>query len=389
MKILHIIDSGGLYGAETVLLSLVSEQVRMGLEPAIASIGNRGIQENLFENEAAKRGLRVKKFRFARGPNLIGAWKILRFAQREGFDLLHSHGYKGNILFGFMPYRFRKMPLVATLHGWTSTNRFSKLRLYEWLDLRSLRFIDAVVLVSKAMQSHKKPCSMSGVNFLVVNNGIPLTDRNQQTDLANSADQPSDSSNQPTLDRTIVDFCKHGFTIGSIGRLSKEKGFNYLIEALGLLNKEGFDVRLVIIGEGDERTLLEKLTDKLGLSERVLLPGYLKEAKQYIAYFDVFVISSLTEGLPITLLEAMQMGVPIVATEVGGIPDVLESGNCGLLCRCEVAGELASAIKRLYDDPELSHQLTIKAKENVLKNYSARSMAAGYVKIYSRLLKKT
>lgn len=148
MKILHIIDSGGLYGAEIMLLSLAEEQVGQGLEPIIASIGEPGIKEKPLEIEAKKRGLRVKRFRMRPGPNFLGAVEILRFARQEGCELLHSHGYKGNILFGLLPRCMRQIPLIGSLHGYTSTTGFNKMRVYEWLDSLSLRFLDQVVLVN-------------------------------------------------------------------------------------------------------------------------------------------------------------------------------------------------------------------------------------------------
>ena len=131
MKILHVIDSQGLYGAERVILSLMLEQGAMGLETHLCSIGNRNAGEKAIETEASRRGLRVRKMRMRDGPNIAGGLAITRFARREGFDLLHSHGYKSNILLGFIPKRLRGIPLVSTIHGWTSTQRFSKIGLYD------------------------------------------------------------------------------------------------------------------------------------------------------------------------------------------------------------------------------------------------------------------
>ena len=103
MRVLHIIDSGGMYGAEVMLLNLVEEQIRQGLKPVIASIGDNQTGEKPLEIEAHKRGFPLKIFRMRPGPNFIGAWKILNYAKSIDCNLLHSHGYKGNILFGFLP----------------------------------------------------------------------------------------------------------------------------------------------------------------------------------------------------------------------------------------------------------------------------------------------
>ena len=381
LKVLHIIDSGGLYGAESVLLNLMTEQTRMGLEHAIASIGERHIEEKPLEVEAVRRGLKVKKFRMRPGPNLIGALQILRFAHKEGFDLLHSHGYKGNILFGFLPKRIRKIPLVTTLHGWTSSDSLTRMKLYEWLDGFSLKFIDAVVLVNKAMLSNPGVKNRKGIRMHVINNGIPAP--NSATVF--SPTQQSLSTRQ--LDRSIIEFCRKGPTIGSIGRLSEEKGYRYLIEALHLLTQEGIDLNLIIIGEGDERAFLERLIEKLRLTDKILLPGYCPAAHDYLSYLDVFALPSLTEGLPITLLEAMQAKVPIVATKVGGVPDLLGGGNDGLLVEPRDPKKLADAISRIYHDPELRDKFISCAHKKVITDYTTEKMALQYLEVYSKLCK--
>jgi len=373
MRILHVIDSGGLYGAEMVVLNLAAEQVRQGLEPVIASIGEKGIREKPLEAEAGRRGLKVVKFRMIPGPNLPGMLEVLSYAQKNGFDILHSHGYKGDVAFGFLPRGVRKIPLVSTLHGWTSTGRLSKNRIYEWLQRKSLRHIDAVVLVHRGMLSNPELKKVRGVHFHIVNNAIPFDPATQQT-----------QQTQQTLDRTIVQFCQQGFTLGSIGRLSPEKGYNYLIEALDRLVKDGLDARLVIIGEGGERGSLERLASELGIADRVLLPGYRDGAKRYLPLFNVFVLSSLTEGLPITLLEAMRAGTPVAATRVGGIPDVL--GEAGILVQPESPVALAEAIGRIQGNEALASRLSAAARRAFEDRYSSATMAAGYLNVYQSLL---
>ena len=301
--------------------------------------------KNPSRRAALKRDLPLKKFRMSPGPNFSGALKILRYAKKENFDLLHSHGYKGNVLFGVIPSAFRKLPLVATLHGYTSTNGFSKNKFYEICDSFSLRLIDAVVLVSKAMLSNPRLKDRKGVKFHIVNNGIPLPD-------ALSNDRKLRSSTK--VDERIIDFCKQGFTIGTIGRLAKEKGYLYLIEALKILIDKGIDARLVIIGEGGQRKTLEKRVLEYRLTDRILLPGYREEARNYLPHFNVFAMSSLTEGLPITVLEAMQARVPIVSTAAGGIPEVLAEGETGLLVEFCNSIALADAIERIFNDKDLS-----------------------------------
>ncbi len=366
LRVLHVIDSGGLYGAEMMLLNLASEQNRLGIEPTIASIGEKGIAEKPLEMEARKRGVKVVTFRMTPGPNPWGAWAILRFARRECFDLIHSHGYKGNILLGFIPRFIRKIPLVSTLHGWTSGGGLSKMRLYEWLDARSLKRIERVVVVNRQMLAHPGLKASRLSNPLVVDNGIAPFSR---TWSINSDD-------------IISEFCREGVVIGSVGRLSREKGYQFLIEAFSQFHRQVPEAKLVIIGEGYERKALGDLIHCKGLETRVLLPGYIPNAWRYLPLFRMFVISSLTEGLPITLLEAMQTGLPIVSTRVGGIPDVLQDGAAGVLVDPGDSTALFKEMLNLQQSPEMSIRLGQSAREISMSRYSAQRMALEYRDIY-------
>ncbi|MBI2413183.1 MAG: glycosyltransferase [Deltaproteobacteria bacterium] len=366
-KVLHVIDSAGLYGAEVMLLNLVGEQIKMGLSPAICSIGEKGCAEKALEAEAGRRGFRVKTFRMNPGFNLKGALDILGFARQEGFGILHSHGYKGNILFGFLPRRLRRIPVVATLHGWTSAGAISRMRVYEWLDARALRHIDAVVAVNARMLANPR-LKRGGLNLHVVNNGMP----------------PAPSEVRE-LDKEIADFCKTGFIVGAIGRLTHEKGFKYLVEAFARVRERRKDAKLVIIGDGPEKDLLAGSAALLGLKDGLLMPGYRAGASRYLRLFDIFVLPSLTEGLPMVILEAMQNGVPIAATRVGGVPEVLEEGAAGVLMEPASASAIVEAIFALGDGA-YARSLAKRAKETVNARYSSEGMAKGYREIYMGLL---
>jgi len=286
MKILHIIDSAGMYGAEVMLLNLIEEQIKLGLEPTIASISEKNIQEKPIETEAEKRKFSIKKFKMIPGPNIAGALKILRFAHKEGFNLLHTHGYKGNVLFGLMPKAIRQLPLLATLHGYTSTKGLSKNKFYEWADYISHKFIDTVVLVNKGMMNNPKLKNRKGVNYNIINNGIPVHNKQFKD---STIYLPIQAIQKAQLYRTIKDFCNKGFTIGTIGRLSTEKGYDTLIVAISILRKKGINAHLIIIGEGGQRNYLENITSQHELSNHILMPGYIQDAKHYIPFFNVYV----------------------------------------------------------------------------------------------------
>ncbi len=361
-----------MYGAEVMLLNLVEEQIQQGLQPVIASIGERLIKEKPIETEAEKRGLPLKIFRMRPGLNVLGAKQVLNYCCDEKFDIFHSHGYKCNILLGPLPGFIRKKPMLSTLHGYTSTTGLTKMRVYEWLDVLSLRFVDGVVLVNKGMLQNPKIARLNKKKLFVVDNGIPAV---------------SSPANHPkSLDPDIVEFCKNGFVIGSIGRYSVEKGFDLLLKAFCLVLNQIPDAKLLLLGEGGQRKQYEKIIQENNMADKVMLTGYRSDAWQYLDLMDVYVISSLTEGLPITLLEAMRNKTPVIATRVGGIPDVLKDGLGGVLIEPGNAEKIYNAVISQYFEPGIVKKNIEYSYERFLQKYSSKTMSKNYHQIYHHIL---
>lgn len=370
MRILHVIDSAGLYGAEIMLLNLMKEQQQMNINSLLLSIEDiNGNSEGSLKEEAVKRGLNAERLTLSRGYSLANGLKIIRFAVENRMDIIHSHGYKANILIGSLPKSSRKMPVMSTIHGWTSVKIFSKIWLYTMLDKVCLRRMDAIVNVNSLA-----PRVGGSAEKFVIENGIDELKFNPEYALQS--------------DSKISDFCKDSFVIGALNRLSSEKGLIYLIEAIRLLSDSIKNIKLVIIGEGSLRGFLQDNILKYGLSDKILLAGYRNNAYNYLPLFNVFVLPSLTEGLPITILEAMQAGVPIVASGVGGIPDVLGKGKYGITVEPANPKALAEAILYVHLNPDLAKEMGEKARQAVLKKYSSRRMAEDYLKVYESILNK-
>lgn len=369
LNILHVIDSGGLYGAEMVLLNLAAEQMKTGNRSVIASIGLQNEEEKPLETEAAVRGIRVAPFRFRNGPNVLGALNILRYAHAGEFDVLHTHGYKPDIILGLMPFRMRNMPIVCTIHGWTSVKTLSKMGLYEWVDGLSLQRMNAVCVVSESMLEHPRVMKLPRAKVYVIHNGIAM-----HTD------------DGAALDGEIVEFCRQGATLASIGRLSEEKGFDCLLHAFSILSGSGQDARLLIMGEGPERLRLEGIIHRLGLNGKVMLSGYRKDAWRYLAFCRAFVLASYTEGLPITLLEVMQTGIPVIATAVGGVPLLIRNRETGIVVPPGSPESMAEAMLMVMSGKDAATSMAGKAREFVLKEYSAARMCRQYLQVYETLI---
>lgn len=175
IKVIHLIDSGGLYGAEKMLLSLVENQLKQGMEPVIISVGDLTTQEKLIEIEARTRKLPIVSWRMKSGFNIRQAFKIISWAKRNKFDIIHSHGYKFNILMAIFPRVIRRLPVVATLHGYVNAESGSKMYLYEWLDKRMLPRLDHICLVGEHMLELEFIKNISKTKVSVIENGISLT----------------------------------------------------------------------------------------------------------------------------------------------------------------------------------------------------------------------
>jgi len=370
MKVLQVIDSGGLYGAEQVLLTLIEGLAGIQVDCCLASIGEPSLPEKPLEKEARRRGLDVRRQSMSAGPDWRAARAMVATARDEGFDVVHTHGYKANTLIACQSRVRRRLPVVATLHGWTAIGWCSRMGLYQMAERLALRRADQVVAVSEAMVTDWDLRRRFGGRLTVIHNGAPTGERNARA---------------KTLPDEVKRFVDGRRSIFAAGRLSREKGFDILIDALAELRADGMDVCLVLAGEGGQRSELERRAGDLGVDRAVLMPGYLPDAGGLMQHFDLLAIPSRSEGLPMVMLEALLSGVPVAATAVGEMPAVLKSCDAG---GCALPGDAASLARRLHtllagprDEARLGQVAELAADR-----YSARSMVAAYRKVYEEQL---
>lgn len=278
---------------------------------------------------------------------------LVRLCRRHRVAIWHGHDYKSNVL-GLLVRKFQRMRLVTTVHGWV---RFTKRTpLYYAVDRWAVRRYERVVCVSDDLRER---CIESGKRSdlaLVIENAIDTetTRRSVSTD---------DAKRQ-------LGFRPESFLVGGIGRLSPEKGFDVLVEAVGRVIATGIDAELVIAGEGEDRLRLERLIAEQPEPHRFRLLGHRSDVGELFQAFDVFALSSYREGLPNVILEAMAFETPIVATAVAGVPRLVEDGRTGLLVPPGDAVTLAAALGRLAASPALGRELARAARTLVETNYS-------------------
>lgn len=369
MKVLHLIDSGGLYGAEKMLLALVKAQLDQGLDPMILSAGDPDIEEKPLEAEAKRQGLPVIAWRMKPGLNLVQSRKILKWARANGYQLLHSHGFKFNVLLGCYPRFIRGIPMVATLHGYVHAPRFTKLWVYELLDRFAIYFLQGIALVGEAMKSELPTGLSKSQKVRVIPNGLDVAGIDLQ-------------ANQP-VGKPIEEFLtEHSPVVLGVGRFSPEKGFDRLVEAFHVVCEEFDSPGLILVGEGKERASLEKRVNELGIKDKVLMPGYCSNVPGLQRKVDLVVMPSLTEGLPITLLEAMVVGVPILVSPVGEMPAALGFGEGGYVLpeSCD-SKQIGAYIIDSFGDGRRKIK-THWSLNKVVESYSIEKMAQSYKDLY-------
>jgi glycosyltransferase involved in cell wall biosynthesis len=168
-----------------------------------------------------------------------------------------------------------------------------------------------------------------------------------------------------------------------VGRLHPVKGVRYLLQAMKIVYEKMPDAKLILVGDGEEREHLETLTDNLGIRECVEFAGRVphERVQDYMNQAEVFVLPSLSEGFPVTILEAMACGLPVVATRVGGLPDVIEDGVHGYLVRTKESNEIAETLLKLLQDEQLWETIS-KTNKQKINEYSWERVALALEKIY-------
>jgi len=281
-------------------------------------------------------------------------WKLSRLLRELGCDVVHTHMFWSN-LYGSLAARLADVPVVVTSeHGRNEWKR----KWHKWLELNIIsRFADTRLCVSQDILQRRRDADGVPESLLkLVPNGtvVPVVVRNE----------------------------RQSMVIGSVGRLVDAKDYPTLVRAVSVLVRRGTDVRLEIVGEGTERESIEAAIKQEGVESGITLVGSQTNVGDWLARWSIFVSSSVREGQPVALLEAMAAGLPSVVTAVGGVPDTLADGVEGIIVPPENPEALADGIQRLLDSAELRSAYGRAARERVIRHFSIDTLAATCNEIY-------
>lgn len=295
--------------------------------------------------------------------------RLLQICREHRVSIYHAHDYKSNVLGLWLKRRY-SMRMMTTIHGWVE--RTWRTPLYYALDRWSLPSYEKVICVS---QDLRETCLAAGVHA----DRCFLLDNAIDTEEFRRRQCPDEARRQLGLPTT-------GFLIGGVGRLSAEKGFDVLIRATKQLLDRGLDVSLVIAGEGNELARLQDIVSELSLTKRVKLLGYCSDMRPVFEALDVFALSSLREGLPNVLLEAMAMETPVVGTKIAGVPRLVQDGITGRLVAPGSADELTEALASLLASRETRGRFATAGRRLIESQFSFALRMQKLAAIYDELL---
>jgi glycosyltransferase involved in cell wall biosynthesis len=321
-----------------------------------------------FVDEARRRNLNLSllKQRFTLDPHLvIQARRVIR---ERDINLVQTHGYKANTI-GFFLKALCRLPWIGFAHGFIEESR--KLRLYNRIERLVLRRADMVVAVAESMKALLTRSGIAARKIRVVHNAIDLSEATSQI-----------SRNEIRQ--------RHGLTpahkvIGVIGRLSPEKGQMVFLRAMEKTVRSIPGVKAFIVGDGPDRAVLEAFCREKGLNEHVLFLGYQERIADFYQVMDLLVLPSLSEGLPNTVLEAMTFGVAVLATTVGGVPEIVQNGN-GMMVPPNDPEALAERMVELLGQDALRHAIGLKGKNSLYPRFAPHNRVRQITGLYEELL---
>jgi glycosyltransferase involved in cell wall biosynthesis len=312
--------------------------------------------------------------------DLMATIRLARLIRKERPQILHTHTAKAGTV-GRVAARLagsRKPPIIVhTFHGHVLRGYFGPVRsrLFRLLERWLANGTTALVAVSPQVRDDLVALGVAPLErFVVIRLGIELDER------------VASEQNGRAESRRYLGISGDRFAVGWIGRMTAVKRTDDVLIAFKKLREDGIDAVLCMVGDGPDRVLLEQRARELGVTRDMVFLGYQEDVGPFYAAFDALVLPSGNEGTPVTVIEALAAELPVVATRVGGVPDVVRDGEDGFLVEAGATDDLAERLGRLARDPELRARMGKKGRERVLPRYAVERLVDDVDELYRSLL---
>ncbi len=360
MKIMHLLAPADAGGLERVVHALAIGQQRAGHEVVAVPVAEHWSNQHSFVAPLARANVTVRPVVLPGRAYLRERAQIASILGELRPDVVHSHGYHTDVIDTGVA-RGHGIATVSTAHGFTRGSW--KNLIYEYLDRRAFGRMDAVAAVSRLLADE------------IIASGVP----SDRVHVVPNAWSRIATPLPRAAARRELGLPDDGLVVGWVGRMSYEKGLDVMIDALGLV--ADLPITAVLIGDGPERATQEARTDTMRLSSPVRWPGMVREAGRMFNALDLLILSSRTEGVPMVVLEAMAANVPLIATAVGGIPDVV-SPREALLVPSQQPTAIAAAIRTVCGDQASAAVRAAAARARLDAQFAEGPWLAHYDRIY-------
>jgi len=369
IRVLHLRDSPWVDGPGRTILETAARIDRSHIDYTIAPLVPDDGGQHPLVVAARNRGVPVEPVQDT-GPLALLVERVIDLVDRLGIEVLHSSEFRTNLVALRCRRRRPALKLVSTAHGWIANDARGKVKTF--LDRLLLRRFDRVILVSHATRKRLPRWWVPDERVRVIHNALMLDSYGKETRVsARQAPRPGEP-----------------IAILAAGRLSSEKGLDLLLRAIAALIPRYPNLVLTIAGTGPEEGALRRLGAELGLTHKVRYAGYIADMPTLYHQSDLVVQGSVTEGLPNVMLEAAYLGVPVVATDVGGTREVIEHGVSGWLVPGGSAEALADGIKRYLEDPAEFIAMAARGRRHVEQHFSIDARTQKQVTLYQELMGK-
>nr|WP_241664531.1 glycosyltransferase [Ningiella ruwaisensis] len=365
LHVLQFICSTGFYGAERWVLALSRNSNPNEITYSLATTLEENSKDLELVSAFRSDGGRAFEIPMSNKFDIKVVSKLVRIIKDEGIDVIHTHGYKSDIL-GVIAARQAKVPVVITPHGFENAQDF-KLRTFIWLGCQAMRFADKVVPLSPQLMQDVQKYGIKEPKRVYIQNGVDLS----EVDKVRQA--------EPKIKPSKI-------RIGFIGQMISRKNIKDILDIFDDLAKNRKDIELVLLGDGEERAQLEMYAQTLASRDDIHFLGYKDDRLDYLKSFDLFVMTSTLEGIPRCLMEACAMGIPVAAYDIAGIDQLITHQQTGLLAPLGNKQLLSEYWNTLISEPAVASKLAEEARHNVNDKYSAKRMANEYQTLFNSLV---
>ena len=377
MKILHFISGGDTGGAKTHVLTLLENLKKLNIDVELLCI-----MEGIFTEEARELGIPVTIIPQTKRYDLSVNKKILDYINSCGCDLVHCHGARANYISLFIMHSV-KVPMITTLHSdykLDFKDNVRKQMFYTPINSYALRRFDHILCVTQAFKNMLIDRGFKGDRIEVIYNGIDFKPELEYLD------------KERFYDRLHIKYNPNKKYIGIAARLYAVKGVDVFLKAANVLAKRCDNIDFVVLGDGDMWDTCQSYVKDNNLEGRVYMAGQIMNSvvmNSFYKHIDVNTLSSYSESFPYALLEGARMKKATVATAVGGIPEMIESGKSGYLVPSGDYEAMADRFEELSNNDELRLKMGEAFYDRALNNFSVESMANTHINIYNKIIKET